>query len=165
VDKPSLGVWLQAFSARSFGHSAVSLMLFGAIAGVLAVYLPHHSVRQTFQAPAALLAAGFLAIPPIDVVTNRVNILESVLALTMLGAIWMVLLAIQRQALKYLVFAAIFVGFGINAKMMAAFLIIPALVLVYVKSAAWPARRIWTHLALAGATTTADTATIAQETV
>src|SRR5271154_5430986 len=37
VDKPPLALWLQALSAKLFGFTAMSLLLPGAIAGVLAV--------------------------------------------------------------------------------------------------------------------------------
>src|ERR671921_982483 len=48
VDKPPLGLWLQAASAWLFSFSALTLVLPQAIAGVLSVALLYHLVRRTF---------------------------------------------------------------------------------------------------------------------
>src|SRR3954451_13420830 len=48
VDKPPLGLWIQAASAYVFGFHGWSLLLPQAIAGVLCVALVYHLVRRTF---------------------------------------------------------------------------------------------------------------------
>ncbi len=51
VDKPPLGLWIQAASAWLFGFSGLSLLLPQAIAGVLSVAVLYYLVRRTSGAP------------------------------------------------------------------------------------------------------------------
>src|SRR5947209_556248 len=64
VDKPPLGLWLQAASAKVFGFSPLSLLLPGAIAGVLAVLVLYRIVSRSFGVLAGLVAALVLATFP-----------------------------------------------------------------------------------------------------
>jgi 4-amino-4-deoxy-L-arabinose transferase-like glycosyltransferase len=73
VDKPPLGFWIQAASAKLWGFSGFSILLPQALAGVASVGVLYLIVRRIFGAPAGLLAALFLALTPISVVTNRNN--------------------------------------------------------------------------------------------
>src|ERR687889_1269258 len=64
VDKPPLGLWIQAASAYLFGFHGVTLLLPQAIASVLSVALLYHLVRRTFGPVAGgFFAPGFLAAP------------------------------------------------------------------------------------------------------
>ena len=47
VDKPPLGFWIQAASAKVFGFQGWSIILPRALAGVLSVALVYHLVRRT----------------------------------------------------------------------------------------------------------------------
>src|ERR671926_372966 len=62
VDKPPLGLWIQAASAYLFGFNGLSLLLPQALAGILCVPLLYHLVRKTFGPVAGLLAALVLAV-------------------------------------------------------------------------------------------------------
>src|ERR1700694_4632182 len=73
VDKPPLGFWLQAASAKIFGFTPFSVFLPQALAGVLSVLLLYHLVRHHFGVVAGLLGALGVAISPISVLTNRNN--------------------------------------------------------------------------------------------
>jgi 4-amino-4-deoxy-L-arabinose transferase-like glycosyltransferase len=73
IDKPPLGLWVQAISAEIFGFNGLSLLLPQALAGVLAVALLYRLIARTFGAVAGLVAALALALTPIAVVTNRNN--------------------------------------------------------------------------------------------
>src|SRR5919202_2671343 len=55
VDKPPLGLWIQAASAYLFGFSGPSLLLPQALAGILSVALLYHLVRRSFGPLAGLL--------------------------------------------------------------------------------------------------------------
>ena len=67
VDKPPLGLWVQAASAALFGFNGTSLLLPQAVAGVLSVLLLYHLVRRTFGPTAGLLAAlALAALPQVD---------------------------------------------------------------------------------------------------
>jgi 4-amino-4-deoxy-L-arabinose transferase-like glycosyltransferase len=80
IDKPPLGFWLQAASAKIFGFTPLSIFLPQALAGVLSVLLLYHLVRRHFGVIAGLLAALALAISPISVVTNRNNTIDRLVA-------------------------------------------------------------------------------------
>src|ERR1700694_1077724 len=149
VDKPPLGFWLQAASAKIFGFTPFSVFLPQALAGVLSVLLLYHLVRRHFGVVAGLLAALALAISPISVLTNRNNTIDSTLVLVMLLGAWAVLKAAEKGKLRWLLLCAVFVGLGFNIKLLEASLVVPAYGLLYLLAAP---RRIWiriAHLALA----------------
>ncbi len=86
VDKPPLGFWIQAASAKLLGFSGFSILLPLALAGVASVGVLYLIVRRIFAALAGLLAALFLALTPMSAVTNRNNTIDSLLVLTVLLA-------------------------------------------------------------------------------
>src|SRR5712691_3856595 len=104
VDKPPLGFWLQAASAKIFGFTPFSIFLPQALAGVLSVLLLYHLVQRHFGVVAGLLAALALAISPISVLTNRNNTIDSTLVLVMLLGAWAVLRAAETGKLRWLLF-------------------------------------------------------------
>src|SRR6266516_2663013 len=151
LDKPPLGFWLQAASAKVFGFTPFSLFLPQALAGILSVLLLYYLVRRHFGVVAGLLAALALAISPISVLTNRNNTIDSTLVLVMLLGAWAVLRAAESGKLRWLLLCAVFVGVGFNIKMLEAYLVVPAYGLLYLLAAP---RSIWNrlaHLAIAGA--------------
>lgn len=150
VDKPPLGFWIQAASAKLFGYSGFSILLPEALAGVVSVGVLYLVVRRNFGAGAGLLAALFLAITPISVVTNRNNTIDSLLVLTVLLGAYAMTRAVERGSLRWLLLAAILVGLGFTIKMLEAYLVVPAFMLVYLLGAPLRWRtRLW-HLALSG---------------
>jgi 4-amino-4-deoxy-L-arabinose transferase-like glycosyltransferase len=149
IDKPPLGFWLQAASAKIFGFTAFSIFLPQALAGVLSVLLLYYLVSRHFGVVAGLLASLALAISPISVLTNRNNTIDSILVLVMLLGAWAVLRAAESGKLRWLLLCALFVGLGFNIKMLEAYLVVPAYGLLYLLASP---RRIWVrigHLALA----------------
>src|ERR687886_1916361 len=90
VDKPPLGLWIQAASAWLFGFHGWALLLPQAIAGVLSVALIYHLVRRPFGPVAGLIAALALALTPIVVSTSRSNTIDMLVVLTVLVAAWAV---------------------------------------------------------------------------
>jgi 4-amino-4-deoxy-L-arabinose transferase-like glycosyltransferase len=150
IDKPPLGFWLQAASARLFGLSAWSLLLPEALAGVGAVIVLFFLVRRVFGVNAGLLAALALALTPISVVTSRNNTIDSVLILTLLFAAWALSIAAEKGSLRWLLVSALLVGLGFNIKMLEAYLVLPAFLLVYLLSAPGKLRVRFLHLLLAG---------------
>lgn len=149
VDKPPLGFWLQAASAKIFGFSPFSIFLPQALAGVLSVLLLYVLLKRHFGVAAGLLAALALAISPISVVTNRNNTIDSTLVLVLLLGAWTVMRAAEMGKLRWLLLCAVCIGLGFNIKMMEAYLVVPAFGLLYLLAAP---RRIWVrigHLTLA----------------
>ncbi len=149
VDKPPLGLWIQAASAWLFGFSGLSLLLPQAIAGVLSVALIYYLVRRTFGPTAGLLSALALAFTPIVVATSRNNTMDMLVVLFVLLAAWAFLVAAERGSLSLLLLGAALVGLGFNTKTLQAFLILPAFYLLYLLAARASWRRRFLHLAAA----------------
>ncbi len=148
IDKPPLGFWIQAASAKLFGFSGVALMLPEAAAGVAAVALLHVLVARAWGRSAGLAAALLLAISPISVVASRSNIVDGELVLVLLLAAFAVVRAAETGRLRWLLLGALLVGLGFNVKMLEAYLVVPALGLLYLVAA--PVRW-WRRLAHLGA--------------
>ncbi|WP_026884411.1 glycosyltransferase family 39 protein [Clostridium akagii] len=146
IDKPPLGFWLQAISAKIFGFSGVSILLPSALAGVISVILVHHLVKKSFGSVAGLLSALFLAITPVFVAVSRNNTIDNILILFLLLACWALLIAAEKGKLKYLILSMVFVGLGFNVKMTEAYLVIPALYLTYLLSNAISLKKRIAHL-------------------
>lgn len=149
VDKPPLGLWIEALSALVFGFSGFSLLLPQALAGLAGVLLIYHLVRRRFGPTAGLIAALILALTPISVVMSRDNNQDMMMVLFLLLATWWGILATERGKLGWLLLCAVMVGLAFNVKALEAYLVMPALGLLYLLGApgTW-LKRIW-HLALA----------------
>jgi 4-amino-4-deoxy-L-arabinose transferase-like glycosyltransferase len=148
IDKPPLGLWIQAASAWLFGFHGWALLLPQAIAGVLCVALIYHLVRRPFGPVAGLVAALALALTPIVVATSRNNTADMLVVLTVLVAAWALVRATETGRLCWLLLCALIVGLGFNIKMMQAFLVLPAFYLLYLVAAPVPWLRRFVHLGL-----------------
>jgi 4-amino-4-deoxy-L-arabinose transferase-like glycosyltransferase len=151
VDKPPLGLWIQAASAKAFGFQGWSLLLPQALAGVLAVGLLYHLVRRALGPVAGVLAALTLALTPISVAISRHNNLEGLLVLVILLAVWAFILAAETGRWPWLLLGAVLVGLGFNIKMLEAFLMLPACYLLYLVAAPVSGLKRILHLGLATA--------------
>ena len=149
IDKPPLGFWIETASAKLFGFSGVSLLLPEALAGVLSVAVLYQLVARVWGRSAGLLAGLFLALTPVSVVTSRNNTIDSLLVLAVLLAAWAVARAAELARLRWLLLGAVLVGLGFNIKMLEAYLVVPALGLVYLLGARTRWYRRLGHLALA----------------
>lgn len=139
VDKPPLGLWVQALSAMIFGFNGVALLLPQAIAGVLSVALLYHLVARVFGATAGVIAALVLTLTPISLAADRNNTMDAQLVFVLLLAAWAVSIAAERGKLSMLIVSAILVGVGFNIKMLQAYMVLPALFGMYLIAArtAW----------------------------
>ncbi|NJP06820.1 MAG: glycosyltransferase family 39 protein [Chloroflexaceae bacterium] len=149
IDKPPVGLWLQAISASLFGLNGVAVLLPQIIAGILSVCVLYHLVKRTYGVPAGLLAALVLAITPIVVATDRNNTIDSTLILTLLLASWAFLKATEQGMLRYLLLGVALAGIGFNIKMLQAYLPLPAFYGLYLLGAKTPLWRKLANLALA----------------
>ncbi len=131
VDKPPVGLWLQAISAHFFGVNGFGVLLPEIVAGLLSVIVVYHLVRRSFGEVAGLLAALALAITPVVVAVDRNNTIDSTLILTLLLAAWAFIVATERGSLRYLLLGAALVGIGFNIKMLEAYLPLPAFYALY----------------------------------
>jgi 4-amino-4-deoxy-L-arabinose transferase-like glycosyltransferase len=149
IDKPPVGLWLQAISAYFLGVNGPAMVLPEILCGLLSVVVLYHLVRRSFGTAAGLLAALAMAVTPIVVATDRNNTMDSSLILVLLLAAWAFVKATESGRLRHLLLGAALVGIGFNIKMLQAFLPLPAFYALYFLGA--PARwwRKVAHLALA----------------
>jgi len=150
IDKPPLGLWLQAASAKIFGFSPLSLLLPQAIAGVLAVVAIYLIVRKRYGTLAATASALTLATFPSFVAVSRDNNLDTLLILLMTLACGLALRATETGRLRTLLGAALFVALAFNTKTLAAVLVVPGIVAGYLCCAPHSLPRRAAHLLLAG---------------
>ncbi|WP_020666499.1 ArnT family glycosyltransferase [Amycolatopsis nigrescens] len=144
VDKPPMALWPQVFSTWIFGFHGWSLLLPQVLEGGAAVFLLHRTVRRWAGENAALLAALALALTPMVVAVNRSNLPDALLLLLGVAAAYALTRALERDiparsATKWLLQAAFWVGCGFVTKMVAAWMILPALALAYLagRNAGW----------------------------
>jgi 4-amino-4-deoxy-L-arabinose transferase-like glycosyltransferase len=149
VDKPPLGLWLQAISVKLFGFSGFSLFLPQAIAALACILIIYHLVRRSFGPVAGLIAALVLALTPISVVMSRDNNQDMILVLFLVLAAWWAILATERGSLGWLLLCAVGVGLAFNVKALEAYLAVPAFGLLYLLGAPISWRKRIGHLALA----------------
>jgi len=153
VDKPPGSLWLMEISARLFGVNSWSILVPQALEGVATVGVVYLTVRRWFSAQAALLAGAILALTPVAAMMFRFNNPDALLALLLTGSMYALVRALEKAQTKWLVLAGTLLGFGFLTKMLQAFLIIPALVIVYLVAAPtgwW--RRVWQVVVLGVAT-------------
>jgi 4-amino-4-deoxy-L-arabinose transferase-like glycosyltransferase len=140
-------------SARIFGVNSWSILVPQALEGVATVGVVYLTVRRWFTAQAALLAGVVLALTPVAALMFRFNNPDSLLALLLAGSLYALVRGLEKAQTRWLVLAGTLVGFGFITKMLQAFLIIPALVIVYLLAAPtgwW--RRVWQVVVMGMAT-------------
>jgi 4-amino-4-deoxy-L-arabinose transferase-like glycosyltransferase len=158
VDKPPVFLWVGALSARTFGYSTWSLILPSSIAGAASVGLLWLIVRRHFGVTAATIAGSVLALSPISVAVDRLNLPEPFLVLALIAAAGAVLQSLESPNWRaWIVVAGVLVGVAFNVKMLAAWIPGPAFaaaIVVASPRASWDtARELLPRLALLGAVT------------
>ncbi|SHJ27101.1 Dolichyl-phosphate-mannose-protein mannosyltransferase [Clostridium cavendishii DSM 21758] len=146
IDKPPLGFWLQAISAKIFGYNGWSIILPQAVAGVVSVGLIYVLVKRTFGSKAGLISALCLAVTPVFVAVSRNNTCDNLLVVTLLVACLFISKAAEKGNLKHLLISLAIVGIGFNIKMLQAYMILPALYLTYLLSNAVSIKKRIIHL-------------------
>ncbi|MDB5077297.1 MAG: glycosyltransferase family 39 protein, partial [Chloroflexi bacterium] len=149
IDKPPLGLWIEAASAKLLGFSGFSMLLPEALTGVLSVALLYQLIARSWGPVAGLAAALALAVTPISVVIDRNNTMDSLLILVLLLGAWAATLAAEQGRLRMLLLCALFVGLGFNIKMLQAYLVLPAFGLMYLLGAPLPKLKRVAHLVFA----------------
>ena len=150
IDKPPLGLWVQAASAKLFGFAPLSLLLPQALMGVAAVAALYAIMRKRYGALAASAAALALAVFPSFVAVSRDNNVDTLLILLMTLACGAALSAIETGRLRTLLGAAALVALAFNTKALAAYLVVPGIAAGYLCCAPGPPRRRVGHLLIAG---------------
>jgi 4-amino-4-deoxy-L-arabinose transferase-like glycosyltransferase len=154
VDKLPGALWLQALSLRVFGFHIWALVLPQVAEGVLTILVLYRAVRRLAGSAAGLTAAAVLAVTPITVLLSRGNVSDSLLILLLVLAADATSAALLTGSLPQLLLAGVWVGLAFQAKMIQAWLALPALAAAYLLAA--PTARLRTrcaHVALAGLVT------------
>ncbi len=149
VDKLPGAFWLQALSVRIFGFHVWAIVLPQVVEGTLTVLVLYRAVRRVAGAGAGLLAAVALAVTPVTILLNRGNISDSLLILLLVLAADATTAALMSGRLRPLVLAGVWVGLAFQAKMLQAWLVLPALYVAYIMAApALSLARRYGHVAL-----------------
>lgn len=150
VDKTPASIWVMALSIRLFGLSSWSLLVPQALMGVASVGLLHATVRRTTgSAPAGLVAGLVLALTPVAVLMFRFDNPDALMVLLLIGSVAATLRALEDHPKRWLALGGALVGLAFLTKMLQAFLVLPALALVYLLAAHTPLGRRIGHLLLA----------------
>jgi 4-amino-4-deoxy-L-arabinose transferase-like glycosyltransferase len=144
TDKLPGAFWLQALSVGAFGAHRWALVLPQVIEGTLTVLVLYSVVRKLAGPFAALVAAGVLALSPATTALNRGNISDTLMILLAMLAANSMVTAVSTGRWRPLLLAGLWVGLAFQAKMLEAWLILPALAACYLVAAPgdW-LRRVW----------------------
>jgi 4-amino-4-deoxy-L-arabinose transferase-like glycosyltransferase len=152
IDKLGGAFVPQALSARIFGFHPWSLALPQVVEGVVTVLVMYRAVRQWAGEMPGLIAALLLTLTPIvaSVFGHPMEDSALIMCLVLAADAWQ--RAVETGRLRSLVLSGVWVGLGFQAKMLQAWMILPALFIGYLAavpadtaaSAAW--RRLLTRL-------------------
>jgi 4-amino-4-deoxy-L-arabinose transferase-like glycosyltransferase len=141
VDKPPASLWVMALSGRVFGFSSWSMLAPQALEGVAAVAVLYAAIKRWFGTGAGLAAGALLAATPVAALMFRFNNPDALLVLMLVAAAYCLTRALERAGTRWVVAAGTMIGFAFLAKMMQAFLVLPAFALVYLVAAPTGLRR------------------------
>ena len=151
VDKPPASLWVMGISGRIFGFSSASMLVPQALEGVAAVGLLYGAVKRWFGAGAGLAAGAMFALTPVASLMFRFNNPDALLVLMLVAGAYCLVRALERAGTRWIIAAGAMIGFAFLAKMMQAFLVLPAFALVYVVAAPTTLRRRIRQLLAGGA--------------
>ncbi|MGK3202568.1 ArnT family glycosyltransferase [Amycolatopsis sp. MEPSY49] len=146
VDKTPAALWVMGLSARLFGVNAWSILVPQALMGVGSVWLLHATVKRTSGPAAGLVAGLVLALTPAAALMFRFNNPDALLVLLLVAGAYCVVRALEKASPKWLALAGVAVGFGFLAKMLQAFLVLPAFAVAYLVAAPVPLGKRLLHL-------------------
>lgn len=131
VDKPPLGLWIQAISVLIFGYKGWALILPQALASTASCLMIYILVQKYFSKISAIISSFIFAITPIVVAVSRNNTMDMQLVFVLLLAAYFLFKSIEKNKPRYLIIAGILIGLGFNIKMLQAYMVVPAFAIVY----------------------------------
>ncbi|WP_410642311.1 ArnT family glycosyltransferase [Amycolatopsis sp. lyj-346] len=146
VDKTPAALWVMGLSARLFGVNAWSILVPQALMGVGSVWLLSATVRRSSGPAAGLVAGLVLALTPAAALMFRFNNPDALLVLLLVAGAYCVVRACEKAGPRWLALAGVVVGFGFLAKMLQAFLVLPAFAVAYLVAAPVPLGKRLLHL-------------------
>ncbi len=150
IDKLAGSFLPQALSARIFGFHPWSLALPQVIEGVISVLVMYRVVRRWAGVTPGLLAAALFTLTPIAASMFGHSMEDGALTLCLVLAADAYQRAVMEARLRSLIWSGVWVGLGFQAKMMQAWMILPALAIGYLIAAPAPLRRRIGQLSVAG---------------
>lgn len=150
VDKPPLSLWVMGLSVRIFGLNSWGFLIPQVIMTLTSTLLIFVLVRRYFPAAAALIAAAVFAYTPITVLLARYNNPDPLMVLLMIAALYAGIRAAETGRLKPMLLAGGFLALGFLTKQLQAFLVLPAIAIVFLLFARLSWRKKFLELALAG---------------
>jgi 4-amino-4-deoxy-L-arabinose transferase-like glycosyltransferase len=155
IDKLPGALWPQALSVRLLGAHTWAMVLPQVLEGVGTVLVLYRAVNRLAGPVAAIVAALVLAASPATVALDRGNISDTLLVLLLVLAADAVSASLTSGRQRPLLLAGVWVGLAFQAKMLEAWLVLPALGAAYLlaapSTALRRARSVVTFAALAGA--------------
>lgn len=131
VDKPPLGLWMQAVFVMIFGYHGWAMLLPEALAATGSCIMMYILTAKHFGRPAGLISALVFAITPSVIVVARNNTIDAQLVFYLLVATWFLFKALETSKWRHLFLSALFIGLAFNVKMLQAYMILPAVAVVY----------------------------------
>lgn len=150
IDKAPVDLWLQVATTKLFGFSSVSLRIPPALAGTLIVPLLYDIVRRGFGRAAGLAAALTFAVLPATVLTSRSDTMDTVMALVLVVATWLIVRARPERRARAVIAAGAVAGLAFEVKLFEGAVALPAIALLAWLALDAPAARKARTLALAG---------------
>jgi len=138
VDKLPGALWVQALSVRLFGFHTWALALPQVVEGAVTVLVLYRVVRRLSGVGAALVAAAVLAASPAAVTLDRGNISDTLLVLLLVLAADALVGSLVTGSGRGVLLAGLWVGLAFQAKMLEAWLVVPALAVRGWSSPPWP---------------------------
>ncbi len=135
LDKLPGAFWVQALSVRIFGVHTWAIILPQVVEGALSVLVIYRIVRRLSGAGAGVIAAAILALSPANVALDRGNISDTLMILLLLLGANSAVTAATTGRWVHLVAAGLWVGLAFQAKMIEAWIVLPALGLFYLVAA------------------------------
>jgi 4-amino-4-deoxy-L-arabinose transferase-like glycosyltransferase len=135
TDKLPGAFWVQAISVAAFGVHTWALVLPQVIEGALTVLVLYRVVRRLAGPAAGLLAAAILAIEPATVALNRGNISDTLMILLAVLAADAAVTAVATGRRWPILVAGVWVGLAFQAKIIEAWLLLPAIAGCYLLAA------------------------------
>lgn len=132
VDKLPGALWVQALSARLFGFHVWSLLLPQVVEGALTVLVLYRVVQRLGGPVAGAAAIVVLLASPATTTLNRGNIPDTLMVLLMVLAADAAVTAAVTGRFGPALAAGVWVGLAFQAKMLEAWLLVPALAVVVV---------------------------------
>jgi 4-amino-4-deoxy-L-arabinose transferase-like glycosyltransferase len=131
VDKTPLFLWPMELTARFFGLNSWSLLVPQALEGVATVGVLSTTVRRWFGPAAGTIAGAVMALTPVATLMFRFDNPDAMLVLLMTLAAYATTRAIESGRTRWMALTGALLGLGYLAKMLQAFLVLPAFALAY----------------------------------